>query len=189
MPEPIRVTMMKYKMDGIGILPQHTFQQIGVLTIETGEIDMFTDGAFHHTLEAVSDCGKQLINGSNDYADIMAAVDKVLVSEEWIDSTRLGVTGGSYDGLMTNWIVGHTDQFKVAETQRPISNWISFFGVSHIGYYFSDWQLKAKMTDVEKLWQHSPLKYAEQVNTALLILHSEKDDRCPIEQASNCISR
>lgn len=121
--------------------------------------------------------------GGGDYEDIMASVDYVLAENEWIDENRLGVTGGSYGGFMTNWIVGHTNRFKAAVTQRSICNWISFFGVSDIGYYFSDWQIAADMKDVETLWKHSPLKYAENVETPLLILHSEKDFRCPIEQA------
>ncbi|MCM3711689.1 S9 family peptidase [Sporosarcina luteola] len=121
--------------------------------------------------------------GGGDYEDIMASVDHVLAENEWIDEDRLGVTGGSYGGFMTNWIVGHTNRFKAAVTQRSICNWISFFGVSDIGYYFSDWQIAADMKDVETLWKHSPLKYAENVETPLLILHSEKDFRCPIEQA------
>ncbi|MEX3624131.1 S9 family peptidase [Viridibacillus arvi] len=121
--------------------------------------------------------------GGGDYADIMAGLDAVIANQDWIDTDRLGVTGGSYGGFMTNWIVGHTNRFKAAVTQRSISNWISFFGVSDIGYYFSDWQIGTDMKDVEKLWQHSPLKYAENVETPLLILHSEKDFRCPIEQA------
>lgn len=121
--------------------------------------------------------------GGGDYEDIMAATDYVLAENSWIDEDRLGVTGGSYGGFMTNWIVGHTNRFKAAVTQRSICNWISFFGVSDIGYYFSDWQIAADMKDVETLWKHSPLKYAENVETPLLILHSEKDFRCPIEQA------
>ena len=121
--------------------------------------------------------------GGGDYEDIMAGVDYVIAEHAWIDESRLGVTGGSYGGFMTNWIVGHTNRFKAAVTQRSISNWVSFFGVSDIGYYFSDWQIGADMTDVEKLWNHSPLKFAKNVETPLLILHSEKDFRCPIEQA------
>lgn len=121
--------------------------------------------------------------GGGDYEDIMAGLDYVLTEYAWIDEARLGVTGGSYGGFMTNWIVGHTNRFKAAVTQRSISNWISFYGVSDIGYYFSDWQMKAGMTDVDTLWRHSPLKYAGNVETPLLILHSEKDFRCPIEQA------
>ncbi len=121
--------------------------------------------------------------GGGDYRDILSVLDHAIGSNEWIDTERLGVTGGSYGGFMTNWIVSHTDRFKAAVTQRSICNWISFFGVSDIGYYFSDWQHGAGMEDVETLWKHSPLKYAKDVNTPLLILHSENDHRCPIEQA------
>ena len=121
--------------------------------------------------------------GGADYEDIMLALDDMIAEHSWIDTDRLGVTGGSYGGFMTNWIVGHSNRFKAAVTQRSISNWISFFGVSDIGYYFSDWQIGANMNDVEKLWHHSPLKYAKDVKTPLLILHSENDFRCPIEQS------
>lgn len=121
--------------------------------------------------------------GGGDYADIMAGLDCVLKENDWIDANHLGVTGGSYGGFMTNWIIGHTNKFKAAITQRSISNWVSFFGVSDIGYYFSNWQVGADMTDIEQLWAHSPLRYAKSMETPLLILHSEKDLRCPIEQA------
>lgn len=121
--------------------------------------------------------------GGKDYEDIMDAVDFALENFDFIDETRLGVTGGSYGGFMTNWIVGHTNRFKAAVTQRSISNWISFYGVSDIGYYFSEWQIKADLNDIETLWKHSPLAYANNMETPLLILHGEKDFRCPIEQA------
>lgn len=121
--------------------------------------------------------------GGNDYHDLMLALDGVLDKCGFIDRERLGVTGGSYGGFMTNWIAGHTDRFKAAVTQRSISNWISFYGVSDIGYYFTDWQIQSGLDSVEKLWKHSPLAYVENIRTPLLILHSEKDYRCPIEQA------
>ncbi|KIL47360.1 S9 family peptidase [Jeotgalibacillus campisalis] len=121
--------------------------------------------------------------GGNDYNDLMAAVDYVIEEYDFIDENRLGVTGGSYGGFMTNWIVGHTDRFKAAVTQRCISNWISFYGVSDIGYYFSEWQIQADLNDIDTLWKHSPLAYVNSINTPLLIMHSEKDYRCPIEQA------
>jgi len=121
--------------------------------------------------------------GGGDYVDIMAGLDYIIERNDWIDTARLGVTGGSYGGFMTNWIVGHTNKFKAAVTQRSISNWVSFFGVSDIGYYFNDWQHGLDITDVNKLWEISPLKYAGKVETPLLILHSENDLRCPIEQA------
>lgn len=121
--------------------------------------------------------------GNGDYKDIMAGVDYITDKYPWIDQENLGVTGGSYGGFMTNWIVGHTDRFKAAVTQRSISNWISFHGVSDIGYFFTDWQIQADLDDVEKLWHHSPLKYVNGIETPLLIIHSERDFRCPMEQA------
>ncbi|MEK5231978.1 S9 family peptidase [Lysinibacillus sp. FSL K6-0232] len=121
--------------------------------------------------------------GGNDYQDLMAAVDYALAHFDFIDPARLGVTGGSYGGFMTNWIVGHTKRFKAAVTQRSIANWISFYGVSDIGYYFTDWQIFAGLEDIDKLWHHSPLKYVNAIETPLLILHGENDYRCPIEQA------
>jgi len=133
--------------------------------------------------------GQEFVNavrsdyGGGDYSDLMKAVDYVLENYDFIDEERLGVTGGSYGGFMTNWIVGHTNRFKAAVTQRSISNWLSFYGVSDIGYYFTEWQIGAGLEDIERLWKHSPLSYVENVETPLLILHSEKDYRCPIEQA------
>ncbi|GAB3056181.1 prolyl oligopeptidase family serine peptidase [Salinicoccus sesuvii] len=121
--------------------------------------------------------------GGGDYRDIMAGVDYVTGVYDWIDQDNLGVTGGSYGGFMTNWIVGHTDRFKAAVTQRSICNWVSFRGVSDIGYYFTDWQIQAEFSDIEKMWHHSPIKYVDAISTPLLILHSERDFRCPIEQA------
>lgn len=122
--------------------------------------------------------------GGGDYRDVMQAVDEAIQAYPFIDSGRLGVTGGSYGGFMTNWIVGQTDRFKAAVTQRSISNWFSFHGVSDIGFFFTDWQLGHDLfEEADKLWDRSPVKYASRVSTPLLILHGERDDRCPIEQA------
>lgn len=113
----------------------------------------------------------------------MEAVDYVLDTYTYVDASRLGVTGGSYGGFMTNWIVGHTDRFQAAVTQRSISNWISFYGVSDIGYTFTQDQIWGNpWDDLEKLWKHSPLAYVKDIHTPLLILHGEQDLRCPIEQ-------
>lgn len=121
--------------------------------------------------------------GGSDYTDLMTAVDTVLETHNFIDQDRLGVTGGSYGGFMTNWIVGHTDRFKAAVTQRSISNWISFYGVSDIGFFFTKWELGLDFSrDPQAMWDFSPLKYISEVNTPLLILHGEEDLRCPIEQ-------
>src|SRR5699024_2332256 len=109
--------------------------------------------------------------GGSDYTDLMTAVDTALETYDFIDEDRLGVTGGSYGGFMTNWIVGHTDRFKAAVTQRSISNWISFYGVSDIGYFFTKWELgHGFLENPQALWDFSPLKYVKDVTTPLLIL-------------------
>lgn len=114
----------------------------------------------------------------------MAAVDYAVNSYAFLDEQQLAVTGGSYGGFMTNWIVGHTNRFKAAVTQRCISNWLSFYGVSDIGYFFTEWEMEGDIFESpEKLWHHSPLKYAANVQTPLLLLHGELDFRCPIEQS------
>lgn len=122
--------------------------------------------------------------GTIDYDDIMAFTDKVIKKYPQIDHKRVFVTGGSYGGFMTNWIVGHTDRFKAAATQRSISNWLSFYGTSDIGFYFAKDQTGSHPNlDTEKMWEQSPLKYALNVKTPLLFIHSDQDYRCPIEQA------
>lgn len=121
--------------------------------------------------------------GHTDYENIMDFTDAVLARYPRIDRTRLAVTGGSYGGFMTNWIIGHTDRFACAASQRSISNWLSFYGVSDIGTYFAGDQCDGDIYDSpEKLWELSPLKYAAQVKTPTLFIHSDEDYRCPLEQ-------
>ena len=96
----------------------------------------------------------------------------------------MGIYGGSYGGFMTNGAIGHTDRFKAACAQRSISNWLSFYGVSDIGYYFASDQTNAEPWEsFEKMWAQSPLKYADKVKTPTLFIHSDEDYRCPLEQA------
>lgn len=117
--------------------------------------------------------------GTIDYDDLMRFTDEVLKKYPNIDPSNVGVTGGSYGGFMTNWIIGHTNRFKAAASQRSISNWISKFCTTDIGYYFVDDQQGATpWNDYEKLWFHSPLKYADKVTTPTLFIHSEEDYRC-----------
>ncbi|MFP4286715.1 MAG: alpha/beta hydrolase family protein [Candidatus Izemoplasmataceae bacterium] len=122
--------------------------------------------------------------GTVDYEDLMDFVDACIEKTPSINQESLYVTGGSYGGFMTNWIVGHTNRFKAAATQRSISNWLSFYGTSDIGYYFaSDQTAGHPIFDLEKLYEQSPIKYAMNIKTPLLFIHSDKDHRCPIEQA------
>lgn len=124
--------------------------------------------------------------GNRDYNDLMDAVDHAL-SKGWVDEKRLAVTGGSYGGFMTNWIVTQTDRFAAAITHRSISNWVSFAGTPDFGPFFN--QIQHNVEDpwspegVEALWKISPLAYVKNVKTPISIMHSEFDYRCPIEQA------
>ena len=91
----------------------------------------------------------------------------------------LKVTGGSYGGFMTNWIIGHPRRFQAAASQRSIANWVSKFNTTDIGYYFNADQIGATpWNDAEKLWWHSPIRYADKATTPTLFIHSDEDYRC-----------
>jgi dipeptidyl aminopeptidase/acylaminoacyl peptidase len=120
--------------------------------------------------------------GEPDSTDVLAALDEALRRYDFIDSTRLGLLGGSYGGYLTGWIVGHTDRFVAAVPERGLYNRYSKDGTSDIwsGYTY----LRARQwEDPELYWRYSPLAYVRNIRTPLLILHSEEDLRCPIEQA------
>ena len=120
--------------------------------------------------------------GTIDYEDLMAFTDAALEAWPDMDAEELFETGGSYGGFMTNWIIGHTDRFRACASQRSISNWLSF-GVSDIGAEFvPDQNAADAWSDPEKLWFHSPLKYADRVKTPTLFIHAFEDYRCPIDQ-------
>ena len=96
-----------------------------------------------------------------------------------VDAARVGVTGGSYGGFMTNWIIGHTNRFAAAASQRSIANWISFEHTTDIGFYFNLSQHKTNTRqDAAYLWDISPLKYADRCVTPTLFIHSQEDYRC-----------
>ncbi len=124
--------------------------------------------------------------GYVDFDNLMAFVDKVLETYPNIDQTKVCETGGSYGGFMTNWIITHTDRFCCAASQRSISNWISMSFISDIGLYFGPDQCGAKGLfgdeNTAKLWEHSPLKYADRVKTPTLFIHSDEDYRCPLPE-------
>ena len=118
--------------------------------------------------------------GTIDYEDLMAFTDEVLKKYPQIDEKRLGVTGGSYGGFMTNWIIGHTNRFKAAASQRSISNWVSFYGVCDIGPWFGQREMggATPWNNLEGLWRASPLQYAMNAETPTLFIHSDEDYRC-----------
>ncbi len=120
--------------------------------------------------------------GTKDYDDLMAWVNEV-EKLPYIDNTRMGVTGGSYGGYMTNWIIGHTDRFKAAVTQRCVSNLISMWGSSDFNHAFQQiFGNQAPYQTIETLWECSPMKHIGNAKTPTLVIHSEQDLRCPLEQ-------
>lgn len=127
--------------------------------------------------------------GIHDYDDMMSAMDFALEKYPQIDKERLGVAGGSYGGILTNWIVGHTDRFKCACAQRSISNMITAFSVADNGFNFVKEQMGGDIwTGLENLWTQSPLKYACNVKTPLLLIHAEEDYRCHYVEAMQMFS-
>lgn len=111
-----------------------------------------------------------------DYGDIMTLVNHVIKNYSFIDKDCLGVMGGSYGGFLTNWIVTHSNIFKVACSQRGIANWISKFCSGDTGYFINaDRGTPWEEDQGEKLWWHSPLRYANNVKTPLLLVHAEED--------------
>jgi dipeptidyl aminopeptidase/acylaminoacyl peptidase len=120
--------------------------------------------------------------GVSDYNDVMTWAD-YMTKQPYIDTEHMGITGGSYGGYMTTWTIGHTDRFKAAVGQRVVSNAISFWGSSDVGYFFEDvWSGSPPWLDFAAYWEQSPIKYIANATTPTLIIHSEKDYRCRIEQ-------
>jgi dipeptidyl aminopeptidase/acylaminoacyl peptidase len=121
--------------------------------------------------------------GGIDYDDLMAVVDAAVERFPFIDSEKLGVTGGSYGGYMTTWMVGHTDRFKAGLSERACNNLIALEASCDIASAFRSWVGKSHLDDPDEYRRQSPISYVRDIHTPLLILHSEEDLRCPIAQA------
>lgn len=130
------------------------------------------------------DHGRAIWNdaGGADYDDVMAWAEYT-ASLDYIDRYRMGVAGGSYGGFMVNWVIGHTDTFRAAVTMRSIMNRTSSYGTSDMNW------IRAEVLGDEAPWENlenylrqSPLKAIGNAKTPTLVIHSENDMRCPIEQ-------
>ena len=121
--------------------------------------------------------------GEIDQFDLLAFLDHCLANLP-LDHERIGIAGGSYGGFMTNWLTSNfPERFRAAVSERGICNWLSMWGASDIGPHFTETQiLSGPHQDPETLWQKSPLRLAAQVKTPTLVIHSEEDHRCPIDQ-------
>ena len=122
--------------------------------------------------------------GGGDFADVMAGLDEALRRAPWIDPRRVGVLGGSYGGFLTSWTVGHTDRFRAACSERAVNYHPSMFGTSDVGHLFNEVEFGGPPWEKPEVYaERSPLTHAKNIHTPLLIIHSEDDLRCPIEQA------
>lgn len=121
--------------------------------------------------------------GTVDYEDLLAVTDEALSRFAFCDGDRVGVLGGSYGGFMTSWIVGHTDRFQAACSERAVNNFLAEAGSADIGIWFKSYVGTHWFEDPETHLKISPSTYAPNITTPLLILHSEDDLRCPVVNA------
>src|SRR5919108_1301354 len=121
--------------------------------------------------------------GEIDEQDFISAVD-TLVDEGLVDPNRVAVCGYSYGGHMTNWLTAKTDRFAAAVSGGCLSNYMSFYGNSDLGYWIGEYEFGAEAYEArDRFAELSPISYVEHVKTPTLILHGENDDRCPVGQA------
>lgn len=121
--------------------------------------------------------------GNLDYKDLMAGVDHA-ISKGLVDGDRMGVCGLSGGGNLSCWIVGQTDRFKAAVPENPVTNWVSFYGVSDIGVWFATEQLGGHPHEIPEVYARcSPITYAHRCKTPTLLVQGENDWRCPPEQS------
>ena len=121
--------------------------------------------------------------GSVDYEDLMATVDTAIEKFDFVDPERLGVLGGSYGGFMTSWIVSHTNRFKAGCSERAVNQMLSMYGSSDVGWVFKGYHGAFAHEDPQRYLDMSPWSYAKDIETPLLLVHSEQDLRCNVEQA------
>ena len=131
--------------------------------------------------EEFADCIQYRYPG-DDAHDLTGAVDEV-VKQGWVDEKRIGVTGGSGGGLLTNWLIGKTRRFAAAVTQRCVTDWGSMSYSSDFTLFTPSWFRKPAYEDPEEYRARSPIAFVRDIETPLMILHSEEDWRCPIAQA------
>jgi len=120
--------------------------------------------------------------GTDDWADVSDCLDR-LARLKGVDATRIGIMGGSYGGYMTNWAIAHRRDLRAAITDRCVSNLVSFAGNSDYPIFPGEYWSGTTWDRPEALWQSSPIRLFRGVRTPTLIIHSEGDLRCNVEQA------
>jgi dipeptidyl aminopeptidase/acylaminoacyl peptidase len=120
--------------------------------------------------------------GEAEMDDILSGVDEV-VARGYVDEKRMALTGGSYGGFMTAWIIGHDNRFAAAVSQRGVYNLMSFFGTTDVPRLIEYEFETLAFDDPEKMWHYSPFAYVRKMRTPLLLIHSDNDYRVPIADA------
>jgi dipeptidyl aminopeptidase/acylaminoacyl peptidase len=120
--------------------------------------------------------------GGVDVADVLCILDGALDQGQF-DTTRIGVAGGSYGGFMSTWLMGHSDRFAAGVSMRAVNDFISEIGASDLGWFLEN-ELQSKYIDDagRKLFESSPMRGAQSIGAPMLVEHSERDFRCPIDQ-------
>ena len=124
----------------------------------------------------------------DDYKDIMAGVDTVL-KRGYVDEKRMGVTGGSGGGLLTNWTVTQTDRFAAAVSQRSVADWLSFWYSADFTLFTPTWFRKNPYEDPEEFLSRSPVRYTEKIKTPMMFIEGEEDWRTPTWQGGGAMFR
>lgn len=175
----------------------------GIFEMHGGPKAIF-GGIFHHEMQCFANMGYFVFytnpRGSDgrgeafanitenlgyiDFDDFMAFYDEVLKRYPDINAEKVGICGGSYGGFMCNWMIGHTDRFAAAASQRSISNYLTKALCTDIGFSHNMKQLGTDpWTDFDTVWEHSPLKNAPKAVTPTLFIQSDEDYRCWMSDA------
>jgi len=124
----------------------------------------------------------------DDYKDLMVAVDSV-VRRGYVDPTKLGVTGGSGGGLLTDWAVSHTHRFAAAVSQRDVADWLGFWYTADFTLFQPSWFRSTPFRDPQEFLTRSPVRYADSVTTPLMFILGEEDLRAPPNQGGEAMFR
>jgi len=124
----------------------------------------------------------------DDYRDLMIAVDSV-IRRGYVDSTKLGVTGGSGGGLLTDWAVSHTHRFAAAVSQRDVADWLGFWYTADFTLFQPSWFRSTPFRDPQEFLARSPVRYTDSVTTPLMFILGEEDLRAPPNQGGEAMFR
>ncbi len=124
----------------------------------------------------------------DDYKDLMIAVDS-LIKRGYVDSTKLGVTGGSGGGLLTDWTVGHTHRFAAAVSQRDVADWLGFWYTADFTLFRPTWFRDTPFHNPQEFLSRSPVMYSDSVTTPIMFVLGEADMRAPPNQGGEAMFR